>query len=172
MTTVYLGKDSKGFRIKPGYLEVIGYECYINDICDKIGKSWRSIGGFASRCFIRVKAKHHIRRLQEIFPEIEITDDKLEQGMAIELPTIDHRFQTEYGWSPESTKRWNELVGSWSTEWRRILGLGAGTITYEETKRAFRKRVLETHPDRGGDKEEFQKVVEAWKFAKVYFGRG
>lgn len=171
MTTVYLGKDSKGFRIPPGYLEIIGYECYINGICDEIDKSYRSIDGFASRCFIRVKAKYHIRKLQEIFPHIEITDDKLEQGMAIELPTLWDGPKSSYGWSPETSKFWTELTRSLSNDWRAVLGLGHGTITYEEVRKAFRRKALETHPDRGGNKEEFQKVIEAWRFAKVYFGR-
>jgi len=33
----------------------------------------------------------------------------------------------------------------------------------DEIKRAFRKKALETHPDRGGKKEDFVKVREAYE---------
>lgn len=171
MTTVYFGKDSRGFRIRPGHLQIIGYECYIHGICSKIGKSHSSVSGAFSRGFIRVKAKHHIKRLQEIFPEIEITEDKLEQGMAIELPTNWSGPTSSYGWKPGDGRFWNDLMGSLRDDWRITLGLGTGTITYEEARKAFRKKVKETHPDRGGDSEEFVKVMKAWRFAKVYFGK-
>ena len=42
-----------------------------------------------------------------------------------------------------------------------ILGLGP-RATVEEIKRAFRKRALETHPDRGGDAEAFRSVRRAY----------
>jgi curved DNA-binding protein CbpA len=37
--------------------------------------------------------------------------------------------------------------------------------TVEEIKRAFRKRALETHPDRGGDAELFRSVQRAYEQA-------
>ena len=33
----------------------------------------------------------------------------------------------------------------------------------EDIKKAFRKKALETHPDKGGDPEEFRKVREAYE---------
>jgi hypothetical protein len=42
-----------------------------------------------------------------------------------------------------------------------ILGLEP-RATVEEIKRAFRKRALETHPDRGGDAEAFRTVRRAY----------
>ncbi len=33
----------------------------------------------------------------------------------------------------------------------------------EEIKQAFRKKALETHPDKGGDPDEFKKVREAYE---------
>jgi DnaJ-class molecular chaperone len=33
----------------------------------------------------------------------------------------------------------------------------------EDIKRAFRKRALETHPDRGGDAAEFRRVQRAYE---------
>lgn len=32
------------------------------------------------------------------------------------------------------------------------------TATYDEIKKAFRKKALKEHPDRGGDKEKFQEI--------------
>ena len=34
--------------------------------------------------------------------------------------------------------------------------------TAEEIRKAYKKRSLETHPDKGGSKEEFHEVSEAW----------
>jgi hypothetical protein len=53
--------------------------------------------------------------------------------------------------------------------WTAILQVdpdaGAG-----EVKRAFRRRAMETHPDRGGDAEEFKRVYAAWEHAKTTKG--
>jgi hypothetical protein len=35
-----------------------------------------------------------------------------------------------------------------------------------EIKSAFRKRAMETHPDQGGDAEDFKKVYAAYEYAK------
>ena len=35
--------------------------------------------------------------------------------------------------------------------------------TQEEIKKAFRKASLKNHPDRGGNKAEFQKINEAYQ---------
>jgi hypothetical protein len=45
-----------------------------------------------------------------------------------------------------------------------ILGVEP-TATLDEIKRAFRKRALETHPDRGGDAEAFRTVQRAYEQA-------
>lgn len=169
MATYYTRKDRMGHKVKPGYVQVIGYECYINGICDEIDKSSWSVMGFASRAFIRVKAKHHIKRLKGIFPDI--TDDKVALGLAIELPVYWEGPCSKYGWSPKTSKFWNEFTRSLSDDWRPVLGLDHVMITYEEAKRAFRIRIQETHPDHGGSPKECQKVLDAWKFAKTYFGK-
>jgi hypothetical protein len=49
--------------------------------------------------------------------------------------------------------------GVWST-----LGIGP-SATVDEIKRAFRKRALETHPDRGGDPDAFRSVRSAYEQA-------
>ncbi|MBI4953670.1 MAG: J domain-containing protein, partial [Myxococcales bacterium] len=46
-----------------------------------------------------------------------------------------------------------------------ILGV-ARDATAEELKRAFRKRALETHPDRGGDAAAFRRVQAAYERAR------
>ena len=43
---------------------------------------------------------------------------------------------------------------------RRLLGVSA-SATRTEIEAAFRSRVMHTHPDRGGQAEEFRSVVEA-----------
>lgn len=40
------------------------------------------------------------------------------------------------------------------------------SATLEDVKAAYRKRALETHPDHGGDAEEFKRVVRAWREAQ------
>lgn len=46
-----------------------------------------------------------------------------------------------------------------------ILGV-ARTATLDEVKAAYKKRALETHPDQGGDAEDFAQVLRAWKEAQ------
>ena len=46
----------------------------------------------------------------------------------------------------------------------QILGL-SGSSSIEEIKRAYRKRALETHPDRGGDSAAFRAVQAAYESA-------
>lgn len=43
-----------------------------------------------------------------------------------------------------------------------ILGIPR-TATAEEIKQAYKKKVKETHPDRGGDEEAFKKITEAYE---------
>jgi len=50
-----------------------------------------------------------------------------------------------------------EPTSAWS-----ILGLES-TASLVDVKRAFRKRALETHPDRGGEAEQFRKVQAAYE---------
>ena len=46
-----------------------------------------------------------------------------------------------------------------------VLGVNPGA-TKDEVKKAFKKRAMETHPDRGGNEEEFKKVNEAYERIK------
>lgn len=43
-----------------------------------------------------------------------------------------------------------------------VLGLKR-SASQEDIKQAFREKALETHPDKGGDEEEFKKVREAYE---------
>jgi len=44
----------------------------------------------------------------------------------------------------------------------KILGV-AKTASFAEIKKAFHKMAKVHHPDRGGDKEKFQEIQEAWE---------
>lgn len=46
-------------------------------------------------------------------------------------------------------------------DYYNILGINKNA-SQEEIKKAFRKKSMETHPDRGGNEEEFRKVSEAY----------
>ena len=47
-------------------------------------------------------------------------------------------------------------------DYYNILGISR-TASPEEIKKAYKKKVMQHHPDRGGDKETFQKVSEAYE---------
>lgn len=40
------------------------------------------------------------------------------------------------------------------------------STSFEDAKRIYRKKMLELHPDRGGDPEDMKKVKEAWDLLK------
>jgi len=48
------------------------------------------------------------------------------------------------------------------SKYHDILGVKPGA-TEDEIKKAYRKKAIETHPDKGGSEEEFQKVSEAYE---------
>lgn len=49
-----------------------------------------------------------------------------------------------------------------ANEYYDILGISK-SASNEEIKKAYRKKALEHHPDRGGDQEEFKKINEAYQ---------
>jgi hypothetical protein len=51
-----------------------------------------------------------------------------------------------------------------------LLGLAPGA-TLTELKRAYRQRALETHPDRGGEAEQFQRVHRAYEKLSAQLAR-
>ena len=52
-----------------------------------------------------------------------------------------------------------------------VLGIQPGA-SKDEAKKAFKRRAMETHPDRGGNEEEFKKVNEAYEQIKNPQPRG
>lgn len=67
--------------------------------------------------------------------------------------------EPDWGAGPERTRR-NDRVADAFAE----LGLTAGADA-DEVKRAYRERVKETHPDRGGDEAAFRRVQDAYATA-------
>jgi len=49
-----------------------------------------------------------------------------------------------------------------ASDYYEILGVSKDA-TSEQIKKAYRKKALEHHPDRGGDQEEFKKINEAYQ---------
>jgi hypothetical protein len=56
-------------------------------------------------------------------------------------------------------------VSAWA-----LLGLAPGA-TLAELKRAYRQRALETHPDQGGESEQFQRVQRAYEKLSAQLAR-
>lgn len=58
-------------------------------------------------------------------------------------------------------------------EYESILGLPANVkVTENSLKKAYNEKALKAHPDRGGNKETFQKIQEANEALKKHFGFG
>jgi molecular chaperone DnaJ len=56
----------------------------------------------------------------------------------------------------------NGITNNTMSKYHDILGLKPGA-TEEEVKKAYRKKAIETHPDKGGNEEDFKKVTEAYE---------
>jgi hypothetical protein len=59
--------------------------------------------------------------------------------------------------APPRPRPSDERASSWA-----VLGLAPGA-PFEDVKRMFRKRALETHPDQGGDPDVFREVRRAYE---------
>jgi molecular chaperone DnaJ len=56
----------------------------------------------------------------------------------------------------------NGITNNTMSKYHDILGVQP-TATEEEIKKAYRKKAMENHPDKGGDAEEFKKVLDAYE---------
>lgn len=56
----------------------------------------------------------------------------------------------------------NGITNNTMSKYHDILGLKPGA-TEEEVKKAYRKKAMESHPDKGGNEEEFKKIVDAYE---------
>jgi molecular chaperone DnaJ len=56
----------------------------------------------------------------------------------------------------------NGITNNTLSKYHDILGVQT-TATEEEIKKAYRKKAMESHPDKGGDAEEFKKVLDAYE---------
>jgi hypothetical protein len=66
---------------------------------------------------------------------------------------------------PRSARVEKPWVGEGNASIWSVLGISANA-TEEELKTAYRKKALETHPDRGGDAQAFRRVVAAYAEAR------
>jgi hypothetical protein len=55
-------------------------------------------------------------------------------------------------------------------DWKKILNIPDGQLTEGIIKKCFWKTAMKHHPDHGGNKDEFQKVMEARKLAYISIG--
>lgn len=67
--------------------------------------------------------------------------------------------KTQYDWFKDAG---NPFTGASQLSWAVTLGVSL-SATEKEVKAAYRKKVMENHPDRGGDPEEFQKIQTAYE---------
>ena len=114
-------------------------------------------------------------KLEEIYPEM--FSSRNEDGAMPDLPSYYQGerfweyFQKEESWFDDSNvfedpfedlpsdPVFNPIKRSNSHE---ILGVEVGS-SKSEIKKAYREKVLETHPDKGGNNEEFIRIQEAYE---------
>jgi hypothetical protein len=75
-----------------------------------------------------------------------------------------------FGARGRSTSAMTNAAGATTTSIWETLGITA-RATADDLKRAFRRRALATHPDRGGDAEAFRQVQRAFKEAQRRIAR-
>jgi len=91
-----------------------------------------------------------------VLVEHEMPGAQLGHRLPFEVPEVD------FGPDPESTAGPDPTAAAFAE-------LGVPTDAgLEEVKAAYRRRVKETHPDQGGDEDEFKRVREAYTTAKKH----
>ncbi|SFS02873.1 DnaJ domain-containing protein [Halomicrobium zhouii] len=104
---------------------------------------------FDARAFYRIERSP----TTPVLVEHEMPGVQLGARLPFETPEVEFGTQVERDQVHPATAAFREL------------GLPAGA-TLEEVKRAYRRRVKEVHPDRGGDEDAFKRVREAYTTAK------
>ena len=93
-----------------------------------------------------------------VLVEHEMPGAQLGHRLPFEVPEV------EFGPDPESTPEPDPTAAAFAE-------LGVPTDAgLDEVKAAYRRRVKETHPDQGGDEDEFKRVREAYTTAKKHAG--
>jgi len=106
---------------------------------------------FDARAFYRIERSP----TTPVLVEHEMPGVQLGARLPFETPEVDFGTQADRDKVHPATAAFREL------------GLPAGA-TLEEVKRAYRRRVKEVHPDRGGDEDAFKRVREAYTTAKQH----
>ena len=107
---------------------------------------------FDARAFYRIDRS----ATEPVLVEHEMPGVVLGHRLPFETPEIDLGDEEDGDLSPERAAF-------------AVLGLPDGADA-EEIKRAYREKVKEVHPDHGGDRDEFERVREAYTTAKKHAG--
>jgi hypothetical protein len=117
----------------------------------------------------------YVRRFQERDGNTLFFDTLAEAVAAIkaEIATWAHAYVVvEEGEPPRpdfSQTRATCAGGADPNWWAAVLRVNE-TCGEDEVRSAFRARAMETHPDRGGDADEFRRVFAAWEYVKEVRG--
>jgi hypothetical protein len=103
---------------------------------------------FDARAFYRIERT----ATEPVLVEHEMPGIALGHRLPFETPEIDVEAEAESELDPQAAAF-------------AVLGLPSGAGV-DEIKRAYRERVKEVHPDHGGDRDEFERVREAYTTAK------
>jgi len=67
--------------------------------------------------------------------------------------------------NPHAAERPRQGSSTQRDQHLRTLGLGPGrSYSLREIKRAYNRRIIETHPDQGGTAQDLQRVMSAWEW--------
>ena len=65
---------------------------------------------------------------------------------------------------PSSSEQSDKQKNQQPKSWEELLGVSSGA-TYDEVRRAFRRRIVAVHPDKGGSAAEFFELQQAFASA-------
>jgi hypothetical protein len=108
---------------------------------------------FDARAYYRIEASDTVA----VLVEHEMPGVKLGDRLPFDVPGTDAGPATDGHCGDATAAAFAELGVSPSA-------------TLDEVKAAYRRRVKETHPDQGGDEDEFKRVREAYTTAKRHVG--